>query len=72
MTRLPKESSFVDVYKSCERLARAPSGERRTKEAVVYSFFPAAGGAGTTTLAIQAAFSLAGDKKQPASVCLVD
>ena len=69
---LPKESSFVDVYKSCERLARAPSAERRTREAVCYSFFPAAGGAGTTTLAVQAAFSLAGDKKQPASVCLVD
>jgi pilus assembly protein CpaE len=69
---LPKESSFVDVYKSCERLARAPSAERRAREAVCYSFFPAAGGAGTTTLAIQAAFTLAGDKKQPASVCLVD
>ncbi len=69
---LPTESSFADLYKSCERLARAPAPERRVREAVCYSFFPAAGGAGNTTLAIQSAFTLMGDKKHPASVCLVD
>ncbi len=69
---LPKESSFLDLYKSCERLARAPASDRRVREAVCYSFFPAAGGAGNTTLAIQSAFALAGDKKKPASVCLAD
>jgi pilus assembly protein CpaE len=70
---LPAESSFTDLYKSCERLARTPAPERRVREAVCYSFFPAAGGAGNTTLAIQAAFNFLAEKRQPApSVCLVD
>jgi pilus assembly protein CpaE len=69
---LPKDSAFVDIYKSCERLARAPIVDTRTREAVCYSFFPAAGGTGNTTLAIQTAFSLTRNKSQPASVCLVD
>ena len=70
---LPKDSAFVDIYKSCERLARAPVSATRVREAVCYSFFPAAGGAGNTTLAIQAACSLLRQsKQQPASVCLVD
>jgi pilus assembly protein CpaE len=70
---LPVESSFADLYKSCERLARAPAPERRVREAICYSFLPAAGGAGNTTLAIQAAFNLLAEKRQPAaSVCLVD
>jgi pilus assembly protein CpaE len=70
---LPKESGFVEIYKSCERLARVPVIDRRVREAVVYSFFSAAGGAGNTTLAIQTAFTLAKNKRQQgAAVCLVD
>jgi pilus assembly protein CpaE len=69
---LPKESAFLDIYKSCERLARTAVVTQRHREAVCYSFFPAAGGAGNTTLAIQTAFTLAHDKRKPASVCLVD
>jgi pilus assembly protein CpaE len=70
---LPKDSTFVDIYKSCERLSRAPMTDRREREASCYSFFPAAGGAGNTTLAIQAAFSLGGRKGNGlSSVCLVD
>lgn len=69
---LPKDSPFLDIYKSCERLSRMPVADRREREAVCYSFFPAAGGAGNTTLAIQTAFSLGGKKGGLASVCLVD
>jgi pilus assembly protein CpaE len=69
---LPKDSAFVDIYKSCERLSRAPIADTRVQEAICYSFFPAAGGTGNTTLAIQTAFSLTRSKTQPASVCLVD
>jgi pilus assembly protein CpaE len=69
---LPKDSPFLDIYKSCERLSRMPPPDRREREAVCYSFFPAAGGAGNTTLAIQTAFSLGGRKGGLASVCLVD
>jgi pilus assembly protein CpaE len=69
---LPKDSSFLDIYKSCERLSRAPVMDRREREAVCYSFFPAAGGAGNTSLAIQTAFSLAKASREPGSTCLVD
>ncbi len=69
---LPKDSAFTDLYKSCERLSRAPLADQRTKEAICYTFFPVAGGAGNTTLAIQTAFTLARNKELPASVCLVD
>jgi pilus assembly protein CpaE len=70
---LPKDSPFLDIYKSCERLARTPIADRREREAVCYSFFPAAGGAGNTTLAVQTAFSLGGRKGGGlSSVCLVD
>jgi pilus assembly protein CpaE len=71
---LPKDSPFLDMYKSCERVARTPIVTRHEREAVVYTFFPSAGGAGNTTLAIQTAFSLGkGKSKQElSSTCLVD
>ena len=69
---LPKDSPFTDIYRSCERLNRTPIVENRNKDAVCYSFFPAAGGAGNTTLAIQTAFQLGQRNKQMESTCLVD
>lgn len=69
---LPKDCAFVDVYKSCERVFRSPTVDFGTHEAIVYSFYPASGGAGNTTLAIQTAFLLAQDPKQLSSTCLVD
>ncbi len=69
---LPKDSPFVDIYRSCERLNRTPAVEARNKDAVCYSFFPAAGGAGTTTLAIQTAFLLGRSNRQMENTCLVD
>lgn len=69
---LPKDSAFTDIYKSCERMARAPAVDRRDREAICYSFFPSAGGSGNTTLAIQTAFTLGRSKRQLASTCLVD
>jgi pilus assembly protein CpaE len=41
-------------------------------EAQIYTFIPAAGGVGVTTLAIQTALLLQGGKGSHASVCLVD
>ncbi|MGF1621872.1 MAG: CpaE family protein [Rhodomicrobiaceae bacterium] len=69
---LPKDSPFTDIYRSCERLNRTPVVENRNKDAICYSFFPAAGGAGNTTLAIQTAFLLGRRNKQMESTCLVD
>lgn len=68
---LPKDSEFLDVYKSCERVVRTPNVEARGHEASCFSFFPAAGGAGNTTLAIQTAFII-NNKRQMGSTCLVD
>ncbi len=69
---LPKDSPFVDIYRSCERLNRTPAVENRNKDAVCYSFFPAAGGSGNTTLAIQSAFILGRASRQMENTCLVD
>jgi pilus assembly protein CpaE len=69
---LPKDSPFVDIYRSCERLNRTPLVENRNKDAVCYSFFPAAGGCGNTTLAIQTAFLLGRASRQMENTCLVD
>jgi pilus assembly protein CpaE len=69
---LPKDSPFLDIYRSCERLNRTPLVENRNKDAICYSFFPAAGGSGTTTLAIETAFILGRSKRQMESTCLVD
>jgi pilus assembly protein CpaE len=69
---LPKDSPFVDIYRSCERLNRTPPVEKRDKDAVCYSFFPAAGGSGNTTLAIQTAFILGRSGKHMNNTCLVD
>src|SRR5687768_9855115 len=69
---LPKDSPFLDIYRSCERLNRTPPVENRNKDAVCYSFFPAAGGCGNTTLAIQTAFLLGRASRQMENTCLVD
>lgn len=69
---LPKDSPFVDIYRSCERLNRTPPVENRNKDAVCYSFFPAAGGSGNTTLAIEAAFLLGRASRPMENTCLVD
>ncbi|NJM34045.1 MAG: MinD/ParA family protein [Rhodomicrobium sp.] len=69
---LPKDSPFVDIYRSCERLNRTPAVENRNKDATCYSFFPASGGAGNTTLAIETAFILGRDSRQMENTCLVD
>lgn len=69
---LPKDSAFLDIYKSCERVFRTPPTQLNTREATVYSFYPAAGGAGNTTLAIQAAFLTGRVNAQMETTCLVD
>ncbi len=69
---LPKESPAEEVYDSCERALHAEIIERRDHQATCYSFFPAAGGVGTTTLAIQTAFLLGEKRGRMSSTCLVD
>ena len=62
----------VELVRACARVAQAPAG-KETKEAQIYTFLPAVGGAGVTTLAIQTAMLLL-DRggRGPAATCLVD
>ncbi|MGA7325186.1 MAG: response regulator [Rhodomicrobium sp.] len=71
---LPKDCTPHDVYKSCERASRAKvaAAPKRERHATCYTFIPVSGGAGCTTLAIQAAFLLGAKNKQYESTCLVD
>jgi pilus assembly protein CpaE len=63
----------VELVRACARVAKAPSS-KETTEAQIYTFLPAIGGAGVTTLAIQTAMLLlnSGTRIGPASTCLVD
>ncbi len=68
---LVKPVAPIDLVRACARAAKGAAGED-TIEAQIYTFLPAAGGVGVTTLAIQTALSLLGGKGNAASVCLVD
>jgi pilus assembly protein CpaE len=68
---LVKPVQPIELVRTCARVAR--SGAAETKEAQIYTFIPAVGGAGVTTLAIQTALLLlnSGQRVRP-TVCLVD
>src|SRR3954471_11708844 len=68
---LVKPVQPIELVRTCARVAR--SGIAETKEAQIYTFIPAVGGAGVTTLAIQTALLLlnSGQRVRP-TVCLVD
>jgi pilus assembly protein CpaE len=57
----------IELVRACARVVKAPNGNE-TKEAQIYSFMPAVGGAGATTIAIQTAMLLLSS----GSTCLVD
>jgi pilus assembly protein CpaE len=69
---LVKPVAAVDLVRACARVAQA-SAEKAT-EAQIYTFLPAVGGAGVTTLAIQTAMVLlhSGGPRAKPSTCLVD
>jgi pilus assembly protein CpaE len=62
----------LDLVRACARVAQDAKGTA-AKEAQIYTFLPAAGGVGVTTLAIQAAMLLLrSGNRSGASTCLVD
>jgi pilus assembly protein CpaE len=68
---LVKPVQPVELVRTCARVAR-PAGSE-TKEAQIYTFLPAVGGAGVTTIAIQTAMLLLESAARGrASTCLVD
>jgi pilus assembly protein CpaE len=69
---LVKPVSPVDLVRTCARVANGPAVNAAT-EAQIYTFLPAAGGAGVTTLAIQSALILLNSgQRGKSSTCLVD
>ena len=70
---LVKPVQPIELVRTCARVVQAPKGADRT-EAEIFTYIPAIGGAGVTTLAIQTALLLlgSGDQKARPSTCLVD
>src|SRR5437667_1762826 len=62
----------VELVRTCARVAQGPKTSEAT-EAQIYTFLPAVGGAGVTTLAVQSAMMLlnSGQRGQ-STTCLVD
>jgi pilus assembly protein CpaE len=74
---LVKPVKPIDLVRACARVAQGAHGAHgadKAKEAEIYTFLPAVGGAGVTTLAIQTAMVLLNKTGQrtKSSTCLVD
>lgn len=68
---LVKPLTTADLVRSCVRALQGPGREENT-ESQIYTFMPAAGGVGTTTLTLQTAFQLHHSVTRPSSTCVVD
>jgi pilus assembly protein CpaE len=69
---LPADAESTEIIEACERALntrRAGDGQSRAQ---CLAFVPAAGGVGTTSLAIQAAYLLASRARDFSRACLVD
>jgi len=71
---LVKPVAPIDLVRACARVAKGPGNSAEPTEAKIYTFLPAVGGAGGTTLAIQTALILlnSGAQRTKPSTCLVD
>jgi pilus assembly protein CpaE len=71
---LVKPVAPIDLVRACARVAKGQPGNDKPTEAQIYTFLPAVGGAGVTTLAIQTALLLlnSGGARVKPSTCLVD
>src|SRR5207342_1440601 len=71
---LVKPVAPVDLVRACARVSKGAGGGVEPTEAKIYTFRPAVGGAGVTTLAVQTAMILlnSGGPRVKPSTCLVD
>jgi len=70
---LVKPVSPAELVRTCARVAQAPAETAAATEAQIYTFLPAVGGAGVTTLAIASAMILLeSGPRGKSSTCLVD
>ncbi|HEX3859947.1 MAG TPA: response regulator receiver protein, partial [Pseudolabrys sp.] len=70
---LVKPVAPVELVRTCARVAKAPA-ETEAAESQIFTFLPAVGGAGVTTLAVQSAMLLLNSSgtREKTSTCLVD
>lgn len=71
---LVKPVAPIDLVRACAQVAQRGPGVEKPKEAQIFTFLPAVGGAGVTTLAVQTALILlnSGGPRVKTSTCLVD
>ncbi len=71
---LVKPVPAIDLVRACARVGKGSSGGVEPTEAKIYTFLPAVGGAGVTTLAIQTAMIMlnSGGQRAKPSTCLLD
>ena len=69
---LPADAEDADIIEACARALNGKRTGQGANRAQCLAFVPAAGGVGTTTLAIQAAYLLANRTRDFARTCLVD
>ncbi|HET9618744.1 MAG TPA: response regulator receiver protein [Pseudolabrys sp.] len=71
---LVKPVQPLDVVRACAQAAHNPTAASAASEAQIYTFLPAVGGAGVTTMAVQTAMLLlnSGGQRSKPSTCLVD
>ncbi|HZL29816.1 MAG TPA: response regulator receiver protein [Pseudolabrys sp.] len=71
---LVKPVAPIDLVRACARVAKGHPVSDKPTEAQIYTFLPAVGGAGVTTLAVQTAMLLlnSGGPRNKPSTCLVD
>jgi len=70
---LVKPVSPIELVRTCAQVAKGPVTGAEVTESQIYTFLPAVGGAGVTTLAIQSAMLLLNSgQRGKSSTCLVD
>jgi pilus assembly protein CpaE len=69
---LVKPVQPLDLVRACARAAQGAKSGSTANEARIYTFLPASGGVGLTTLAIETAMQLMRGGGDRASTCLVD
>jgi len=71
---LVKPVAAIDLVRACARVSQSRSGGAMPTEAQIFTFLPAVGGAGVTTLALQTAMVMlnSGSPRGKAATCLLD
>ncbi len=71
---LVKPVAAIDLVRACARVGKNSSSSSEPTESQIYTFLPAVGGAGVTTLAVQTAMIMlnSGGPRVKPSTCLVD